>query len=174
MPTVLLAEFRDSKRLVEAARRACRSDYRLVDAFTPVPVEELHDLLEHRRSHIRAAMFIGGVAMAAFAYGLQYFSAVINYPYNSGGRPLDAWPAFMLVPFATGILVAAISGFGTFLIECRLPRLHHPIFAVEGFERAAQDRFILALERPSQLDALGHALEFFRAAGATSIREVEI
>ena len=75
-------------------------------------------------------------------------SAVINYPYNSGGRPLDAWPAFMLVPFATGILVAAIAGFAAFLIETGLPRLHHPLFAVEGFERASQDRFVLALEPP--------------------------
>ena len=70
-------------------------------------------------------MFIGGVAMAAAAYGLEYYSAVINYPYNSGGRPLDAWPAFMLVPFAIGILVAAIAGFATLLVECGLPRLHH-------------------------------------------------
>lgn len=66
-------------------------------------------------------MFIGGIATAATAYGLEYYSAVINYPYNSGGRPLDAWPAFMLVPFATGILVAAITGFASLLVECGLP-----------------------------------------------------
>ena len=64
-------------------------------------------------------MFVAGMAMAALAYGLEYYSAVINYPYNSGGRPLDAWPAFMLVPFAIGILVASIAGFIAFLMACR-------------------------------------------------------
>ena len=59
-------------------------------------------------------MFIAGMLMAALAYGTEYYSAVIGYPYNSGGRPLDAWPAFMLVPFAIGILAAAIAGFITF------------------------------------------------------------
>jgi len=173
MPSLLLAEFADSRRFVEAARRARSADYRLIDAYTPFPVEGLHGLLGQRRSYIRIAMFVGGIAMAACAYGLEYFSAVVNYPYNSGGRPLDAWPAFMLVPFATGILMAALAGLTTFLVECGLPRLHHPLFAVEGFERATQDRFVLAIERPVGEDALRRALDFFRAGGATAMREVE-
>ena len=97
-------------RTADRAPRAApaRRHYRVVDAFTPYPVEELAEVLDHRPGRIRVAMFIGGMAMAALAYGLEYYSAVINYPYNSGGRPLDAWPAFMLVPFATGILVASV------------------------------------------------------------------
>ena len=46
-----------------------------------------------------------------------------------------------------------------------------PLFAVEGFERASQDRFILALERPADDDAMRRALDFFRGAGATALRE---
>jgi hypothetical protein len=172
MSAVLLAEFSDSTRLVEAARWASNAHYRLLDTFTPFPVAGVHDLLEHRDSHIRVVMFIGGVAMAALAYGTEYFSAVINYPYNSGGRPLDAWPAFMLVPFATGILVAAIAGFAAFLFECGLPRLHHSLFAVEGFERASQDRFVLALERPAAEEEARLAVQFLRDAGAVAVREV--
>jgi hypothetical protein len=173
MTALLLAEFADSRRLVEAARRARDKHYRLVDAFTPFPVEGMLELLEQRKSHIRVAMFVSGVAMAAAGYGLEYYSAVVAYPYNSGGRPLDAWPAFMLVPFAVGILIAAIAGFAALLLECGLPRLHHALFAVEGFERASQDRFILALERPADDDELRRALNFFHGAGATGLREVD-
>jgi Protein of unknown function (DUF3341) len=169
MTRMLLAAFPDQVRLVSAARRAHGERYRLLDAFTPFPVEDVLELLERRRSHIRVAMFVGGVVTAALAYGLEYFSAVVNYPYNSGGRPLDAWPAFMLVPFATGILVAAIVGFATFLIETGLPRLHDPLFAVEGFERASQDLFVLALAQPDDDDGKAH--EFLRGAGAVAIRE---
>jgi hypothetical protein len=173
MSALLLAEFADSTRFIEAVRRAGGANYRLVDAFTPFPVEGMHELLSSQKSHIRVAMFIGGIAMAAAAYGLEYFSAVINYPYDSGGRPFDAWPAFMLVPFATGILAAAIAGFATLLVECGLPRLHYALFAVEGFERASQDRFVLAVERPAEDDELHRALDFFRGAGATALREVD-
>lgn len=173
MTALLLAEFADSARFAEAARRARGARYRLLDAFTPFPVEGVHELLEQRRSRIRVAMFLGGVAMAALAFGTEYYSAVIAYPYNSGGRPFDAWPTFMLVPFAAGILLAAVTGFATFLIECRLPRLHEPLFAVEGFERASQDRFVLALARPEGDDEIRRAIEFFRSAGATAIRDLE-
>jgi hypothetical protein len=172
MTGLLLAEFADEKRFVEAARRA-RSRYRLVDAYTPFPVEDVFELLERRPSHIRVAMFVGGIAMAALAYGTEYYSAVIDYPYNSGGRPFDAWPTFMLFPFATGILVAALAGFATFLVETGLPRLHDPLFAVAGFERASQDRFVLALERPDADEDRRQAVDLLHGAGAAAIREAE-
>ena len=124
--------------------------YRPVDAFTPFPVDGLHEFLNVRAHPIRLVMFIAGMTAAALVYALEYYSAVISYPYNSGGRPLDAWPAFMLVPFAIGILAAAIAGFIAFLMACRLPRLHHSLFVVDRFERASQDRFFLAVERPTR------------------------
>jgi Protein of unknown function (DUF3341) len=172
MTALLLAEFVDSGRAVETARSAQAQHYRLVDAFSPFPVEGLHEFLEHRRSRIRPAMFIGGMAMALVAYGTEYYSAVVSYPYNSGGRPFDAWPTFMLFPFATGILIAALTGFTVFLIECGLPRLHDSLFAVEGFERASQDRFILAFARPDDDAEVQRAVGFLRARGAIAIRDL--
>ena len=84
---------------------------RAIDAFTPFAVEGLSEAIGvTRTSHVRVAMFIGGVGTAALAYGIEWYSAVINYPINSGGRPLNSWPAFMLFPFALGILAAAIAG----------------------------------------------------------------
>jgi hypothetical protein len=173
MTAILLAEFADESRFAEAARRARGVGYRLIDAYTPYPVEQILDVLEHRGSRIRPAMFVGGVAVAAIAYGLEYYSAVVNYPYNSGGRPLDSWPAFMLVPFATGILLAAVCGFAMFLFETGLPKLSDPLFAVDGFERVSQDRFVLALESPEEQEDRQRAVEFCRNLGATSVREVE-
>jgi hypothetical protein len=173
MTILLLAEFAEEARFIDAARHVRPTQYRLRDAYTPFPVEGMAQLLEHRRSYIRPAMFIGGVAMAALAYGLEYFSAVINYPYNSGGRPLDAWPAFMLVPFATGILLAAACGFAAFLIETDLPSLSDPLFAVDGFERVSQDRFMLAVELPREDNDRQSAVDFFNGLGAITVREVE-
>lgn len=172
MTHVLLAEFADQRRFVAAARGANDGRYRVVDAYTPYPVEELSIAPDHERSRIRVMMFAGGVVMAALAYGLEYYSAVINYPYNSGGRPFDAWPAFMLVPFATGILLAAICGFTTFLFEAGLPNLSNPLFAVDTFARASQDRFLLAVELPRETDDRSAAAKMLTDFGALSVREV--
>lgn len=170
---IALAEFPGAALMVEAARSARRRQIVVLESFTPYPVAELSKELPSNSGRIRIAMFVGGIFMAAAAYVLEYYSAVLGYPYNSGGRPFHAWPTFMLVPFATGILLASITGFIAFLAETGLPRLHHPLFAVEGFERASQDRFLLALAVPEGDEAKRQMFDWLRQAGATAIREVE-
>jgi hypothetical protein len=172
MSAVLLAEFTQAGRMTAAARGAALRQLRVLDAFTPFPVEELGGLLPPRPSRIRRVMLIGGLAVAALAYGTEFYTAVIDYPYNSGGRPLHSWPAFMLVPFALGILGATISGLTAFLVECGLPRLHHPVFEIEGFERASQDRFLLALARPEEGEETQRTIDWLHQAGALDVREV--
>jgi hypothetical protein len=174
MTAALLAEFSDARHLRSAARAAGRRNYRLLDAFTPHHVDGLAEFFASRSSRIRLIMFVAGFGVAALAYGAgEYYTAVINYPYNSGGRPLNAWPAFMLVPFATGILGASVAGLATFLAENGLPRLHHPLFAIDGFERASQDRFWLMLARPDAFAARQEAIDWLRQTGALSVHEVD-
>jgi hypothetical protein len=173
MKNILLAEFSGGEALRQTARQARQAGYRPVDAFTPFPVEGLADELEPQTSYVRIAMFLGGFGAAASAYGLEWFSAVIDYPINSGGRPLNSWPAFMMFPFAFGILGAAIAGLIVLLIQCGLPRLHYPLFAVDGFDRASQDAFLLALASPQTESDLQRARDWLRGAGAVAIWEVQ-
>lgn len=174
MTDVLLAQFADAERLMAAARSAKRQNYRVLDAFTPFPVQDMTELLALPPSRIRFAMLFGGFAMAGCAYGLEYYSAVVNYPYNAGGRPLDAWPAFMLVPFAVGILLASICGVGAFLYETGLPRLHHPLFDSDGFERVSQDAFVLAIVRPETAEGRQAAMIWLRQLDAQLVDEVKL
>jgi hypothetical protein len=169
---MLLAEFVHARQLHEAAEAASRRGCKLIDAFTPFPVEGVAEMLNSRPSKVRVFMFAGGVLIAAMALGGEYYTAVFNYPYNTGGRPLNSWPTFMLVPFATGILGATIAGFIRFLFETGLPRLHFPLFAVEGTERASQDRFFLAIEAPETEEERRNAVDSLRGAGALNVREV--
>ncbi len=173
MSRVLLAEFVDAHGLRDAADAARRRGCRVLDALTPFPLEDMAEMLDDRPSKVRIFMFAGGLLIAAMALGGEYFTAVIAYPYNSGGRPLNSWPAFMLVPFATGILGASIAGFIRFLFETGLPRLHHPLFAVEGIERATQDRFFLVVAAPPTDEARDEAADQLRSDGAVDVREVD-
>jgi Alternative complex III, ActD subunit len=173
MSGVLLAEFPGAEALLKAARRARETGYDALDAFAPFAVEGLAETLGVRASHVRVAMFIGGVGAAALAYGTEFYTAAIDYPVNSGGRPLNAWPAFMLFPFAIGIFAAAVSGLITLLVESGLPRLHHALFAVPGFERASQDAFLLAIAAPAGEAEVKRARDFLQEGGATAIWEVE-
>ena len=117
MTAVLLAAFPQPQALIAAARASRDADHRVVDAYSPYPLDELSELLDAPVSRLRLMMLLGGVLVAALAFGTEYYTAVIDYPYNSGGRPLNSWPALLVVPFATAFLGPTIAGFITFLVE---------------------------------------------------------
>jgi hypothetical protein len=173
MKGVLIAEFEDMRAMVSAARAASSRNCPLLDAYSPFPVEDVAALLDLAPSRVRPSMFLGGLCVAALAYGGEYYTAVIDYTYNSGGRPLNSWPAFILVPFAVGILGATIAGFIAFLAESGLPRLHHPLFALQRFARASQDGFFLALARPDDGRNAREAIEWLQRSGAVSVAELD-
>ena len=171
MSKPLVAEFNDAKHLLEAATQLHQSGHAVLDAYTPFRVPELDELLPHKPPGVRFAMLIAGVAVAAFAYGLQWYSAVIDYPNNTGGRPLNSWPVFLLVPFEVGMLAAAVSGFVAFLWYCRLPRLYDPVFDTTGIARATQDRFFLVAAQTEEEERTSSLRETLSRAGALRVVE---
>ncbi len=167
-----LAEFDTPDTLVSAADRVGQDGFDVLDALTPFPMPELSDRLGATASPIRVTMAAAGFGMAALAYAMQYYSAVIAYPINSGGRPLDSWPVFLLVPFEVGVLAAAIAGFATFMGRSGLPRLHHPVFALPNIERASQDRFFLVVDGPASEADAQRLRRTLAEEGALSVGEV--
>jgi hypothetical protein len=171
MTKPLLAEFSDAESLVSAAIRLKQQGHQLLDAFTPFRLQDLDDVLPVRPPRVRLAMLFGGLAMAAFAYFLQWYSSVIDYPLNTGGRPLNSWPVFVLVPFEVGMLAAALCGFAAFLWNCRLPCLYHPIFDTTGFARATQDRFFLLANQTDEEERSASLREAMKSSGALTVVE---
>ena len=170
MTAKLLAEFVDGETLKAALQRVRGAGHAALDAFTPYPIEDLADHLGLDRSRIRATMLVGGFVTAGFALALQWYSAVIDYPIDSGGRPLNSWQVFLLVPFEVGIFAAALSGVIAFLWSCRLPRLHDALFDIPGFERATQDRYFLLTASESNPDDLRAVLTEAGAVAVTELR----
>lgn len=169
----LLAEFRDPQTLQDALGRINEARYRALDAFTPYPVEGLaEELAIEPSSRIRPAMLAGGLLTAALAFGLQWYSAVIDYPINSGGRPTNSWQVFWLVPFEVGIFAAALSGVIAMLRSCGLPCLHHPLFDVPSFERATQDRFFLLADAAPKDEGVRDLRRILESSGAVVVTEV--
>lgn len=142
----LLAEFASAPQLVRAARHARREEPRaLIEAYAPLAVAELNAALGVKRDHIALCTLLGAIAGGVGTYAIEWYSAVIDYPLNVGGRPPASWPAFLPPALEMTLLGAAVCAVIAMLRSARLPRLHHPLFAVHAFERATSDRFFLLL-----------------------------
>jgi hypothetical protein len=142
----LLAEFHDANALVVAASRTYEAGYRRLDAFTPFPVEGLAEVIGFREKKLPLLVLLGGIVGAITGFGLQYWTSVLAYPLNVGGRPYNSWPSFIPVTFEMTILFAAFTAVLGMLALNGLPMPYHPVFNAPGFALASRDRFFLLVE----------------------------
>ena len=142
----LMAEFETPTELVEAARHAREAGYRKLDAYTPYPIEALTEALEIHDRRLPAVVLGGGILGALVGYGLCYWTSVIEFPMNIGGKPFHSAPAFIVPTFETTILFAAIAAVLGMLGLNGLPMPYHPVFNAPRFAMASRDRFFLCIE----------------------------
>jgi len=142
----VVAEFDAGETLVAAVRKTVGEGYRNLEAYSPFPIEGLDEALGFHRSRVPLITLLGGIVGGVGGFFMQWFAAVIHYPMNIGGRPLNSWPAFIPVTFELTILCAAIATVLGMLGLNGLPMPYHPLFNVPSFERASRDRFFLCVE----------------------------
>jgi hypothetical protein len=141
-----MAEFDDPNALVAAAHRARLDGYRRMDAYSPFPIEELHEALGLAHTRLPLIVLLGGLIGCVGGYALQYWASAVAYPMNIGGRPLHSWPSFIPITFECTILVAALSAVFGMLGLNGLPMPYHPVFNVSRFALASRNRFFLCIE----------------------------
>jgi hypothetical protein len=150
----LMAEFDDPNAIVAAARRAYTEGYRRMNAYSPYPIEELSEAIGFHSNRLPLIVLIGGILGCVGGYALQYYTSVIDYPINVGGRPLHSWPAFIPITFETTVLGAAIAAVLGMLALNGLPMPYHPVFNAPRFELASRNHFFLCIEtRDPKFDA---------------------
>jgi hypothetical protein len=168
----VMAEFVTAQQILEAARRAHEAGYRVMDAYTPYPVEGLAAELELPRTRVPFVVLVAGLVGAAVGFLMQYWSMAVDYPFNVGGRPHNSWPVFIPITFEVMVLVASFAALFGMLFLNGLPRPHHPVFNVPSFVHASQDRFFLCIEATDPLFDRERTRQFLAGLGPREIAEV--
>ena len=166
-----LAEFHDGEKLLDAAKRSRAAGYTVMEAYTPIPMEEVAHAIGHRSS-LPWIVLCGGALGCVVGFGMQYWISVVGYPLNIGGRPLNSWPSFIVITFEMTILFAALSAVLGMLWLNGLPQPYHPVFNVPAFELASRNRFFLMILARDPKFAMEGTREFMQQFDALLVAEV--
>ncbi len=166
----VMAEYDTGQQLLDAARQTMAQGYTRVEAYTPVPIEELNDVIHKTRTVLPKLILAGGLAGMASGFGLQYWASVLEFPMNVGGRPMASWTTFIVPSYELTILFSALTAAIGMIVLNGLPQPYHPVFNVARFAMASSDKFFLVIE--STDPRFGEANVFLHGTGAKGVYEV--
>ena len=169
----IAAEFDTTEDLLEAARRTREAGYKDFDAYSPIPVHGLYEVMGGSRSILAWIVLCAGIMGGCGGFYLQHWVSGIAYPLNVGGRPYFSWPSFVPVTFECTILLAGLTCLFAMLILNGLPRLYHPIFNTPNFDRATVDGFFLCIEARDRKFNQAETKAFLESLNAKAVSDVE-
>jgi Protein of unknown function (DUF3341) len=151
---------------VKALEELKARGYGEVEVYTPAPIHEIEDVMEHGRpvSRVRLFTLIGGLTGTASGFTLTIWSAM-QWGLVTGGKPVASIPPFVVIAFELTILFGGLATALGMILLGRLPRLSPS----PGYDpRFSNDRFGVAVQcEPGRGGAVG---EILRAAGAEEVR----
>ncbi len=164
----LIGVFDDDGKLLQAIDKVQQANVKISDVITPFAVEEVLEKLKIKTNLKTAAFFyalFGGVI--GIFLGL-YYTFVIDYPINIGGKP-NLSLTFVVLLFVGTILVTVLSSVITFFaIEKKGPGAK-PHFEYPGI---TDDTFLLLIDHngmsKEQIDAVS---QLMTESGAIKIDE---
>jgi hypothetical protein len=167
---VLVATFKEPGGLLRAVREARREMLRVYDVFAPFPVHGLDEVMGIRRTRLPKVTLVAGLTGLTFAMLFQYYTNVLDWPLNVGGKPDNTTLAFIPISFELTVLFGGLTTVAAFLLRARLYPSKPVWLPAPG---VTDDTFALVLRKPSAEETHQRALALLGNCGAASITESE-
>jgi len=151
---------------LQAIRELRAKGFANLTVYTPVPVEEIEEEIEHVRplSKVRLFTVVGGVTGTATGFFLTIWSS-LKWELITGGKAPVSIPPFVIIGFELTILFGGIATLIAVFLLGRLPKIRQ---SATYDPRFTLDRFGVAVACPPDRAQTVSAL--LSAAGAEEVR----
>ncbi len=119
--------FLEESKVVKAAYMTREAGFVKFDAISPYPIHGMEEACGIKRSPLPYITFGAGVLGLLLALALVYYTSVIDWPINVGGKPMFSLPAFIPIMFELTILFAALCSVGGLFYYCNMPKIDPPV-----------------------------------------------
>jgi len=167
---VLVATFPHVDDLLRAVRKARHETFRVYDVFTPFPVHGLDEAMGVRHTRLPKITLIAGLTGLCCALLLQFYTNVLDWPLNVGGKPDNTTLAFIPISFELTVLFAGLTTVGAFFLRTKLYPGKQAWLVTPG---VTNDVLALVLRMPSDAESDQRARALLGECGAASVTESE-
>ena len=161
----ILGVFDSEEPMLSAFRKMKDQEIEIEDVFTPYPV---HEILENhgKKSKLTIVGWFYGFFATLGVLSFLFYTAVIDWPLNYGGKPSNAFPSFLVITIILTIFSITILSLFTFSWRANLwPSNEKPIY----HEGATDDKFVILVSK-EKVDAV-KATSVMKETGAIEVIE---
>src|SRR6267154_5530138 len=117
---LIVATFASSETLMRAVRAVTKENFRIYDVYAPYPVHGLDAAMGIRHSRLPWVTFIVGLCGLTLALTFQFYTSVLDWPLNVGGKPDNSTLAFIPISFELTVLFGGLATVGAFFLRAKL------------------------------------------------------
>ena len=164
----IIGIFDDEFSLVKAVEEIREKDIRIEEVYTPYPVHEVIHAMG-KKSYLQVFAYFYGLFGALAVLAFLYWTSVISWPINYGGKPFNSFPSFIIITIILTIFLVTILSLATFSGRAKLwPGKTHKIYEI----RATDDRFVVVVNL-SEIEKGEESMveKIFKGNGAIEIRD---
>src|ERR1700753_2729193 len=154
--------FTDEDVLFPAIKKVRSAGYKIHDVYTPMPIHGMDHAMGLRETSLHTAGFIYGITGTTTALSCISWIFVQDWPWNIGGNPHFALPAWIPITFELTVLFAAV---GMVLTFCYLNQIMPGVKKHVFHPRQSDDMFVMAIELNAHTSEK-EVLAFLQSTGA--------
>jgi len=166
----LVGTFLDPDSLMRAIRPLRQESFRIYDVYSPYPVHGLDDAMGVRRTRLPWVTLLAGLTGLTFAICFEFYTSILDWPLNVGGKPDNSTLAFVPVMFELTVLFAGLASVAALFFRSKLYPGKQEELPSPG---VTNNTFALVVRKPSnQLDQR-RIRELMQRSGARDVEEKE-
>ena len=164
----IIGVFDDEFKLVKSVEEIREKKIRIEEVYTPYPIHEVIHAMGNK-SKLQIFAYFYGLFGALGVLAFLYWTSVISWPVNYGGKPFNSFPSFIIITIILTIFIVTIGSLATFSGRAKLwPGKTHKMYD----QRATDDKFVIVLnDFEAGASELIEAEKIMKGNGAIEIRE---
>jgi hypothetical protein len=162
--------FDDEQKLLAGIKAVKEKKLKIDEIYTPYPMHEVIEAMEIK-SRFAFVAFLYGFSAVVGVLAFLYYTSVISWPINYGGKPTSAFPSFIIITLVLTIFTITIMSLLTFSWRAK-------IFPGKKYilpdMRATDDKFVMVFDSETAGTGFDDLDRLLKSCGAEEVYQKEI